>query len=277
MTFIDTESYSLLSLCLYQNRSCNGASFHFSILWSTLPIENVFLIVAKREEKSVHSLAVYSEKLRGRDITNYEPILQEMINSHTVLNAMYRYNPTVFYISNLADGKFVYFSQESMRKLLHLNDEGMEKMKQEGIHYMMSLILPSDLPAVVEDLGKLSLDAMKGIPAHQLDKIRFSINYRSSRNDGSVCKVLNQYCFIPDINDGMALFSVGSLTDITDIKSDTKITIKAEYFDELHNHAPVINTVSPRDEQGLIFSERELEIIKLLAEGLDVDSHQTFH
>jgi DNA-binding CsgD family transcriptional regulator len=227
--------------------------------------------MAKREEKSNHSLAVYSEKLRGRDITNYEPILQEMISSHTVLNAMYRYNPTVFYISNLADGKFVYFSQESMRKLFRLDDDGMEKMKQEGVHYMMSLILPSDLPAVVEDLGKLSLEAMKGIPAQQVDKIRFSINYRSSRNDGSVCKVLNQYCFIPDINDGMALFSVGSLTDITDVKSDPKITIKAEYFDELSQRASLINTVSPRDEQALIFSERELEIVKLLAEGLDVE------
>lgn len=231
--------------------------------------------MAKRNEKSIHSLAIYSEKLRGRDITNYEPILQEMISSHTVLNAMHRYNPTVFYISNLADGKFMYFSQESMRKLFRLDDDGMEKMKQQGVHYMMSLILPSDLPVVMEDLGKLSLDAMKGIPHNQLDKIRFSINYRSHRNDGSICKVLNQYCFIPDITDGLALFSVGSLTDITDIKSDPKITIKAEYFDELSQRTPLINAVSPRDEQGMIYSERELEIIKLLAEGLDVDSIAT--
>lgn len=228
--------------------------------------------MAKPPKKENFSLASYSERLQGRDIKNYEPILKEMIDSHTILSAMYRYNPTVFYIASLVEGKFVYFSQESMRKLFHLDDEGMERMRQEGVSYMMSLILPSDLPMVVEDLGRLSVEALKGIPANQVDKIRFSINYRSKRGDGTVCKVLNQYCFIPDIQDGMALFSVGSLTDITDIKSDQRITIKAEYFDELSRHAPVVRTILPHAEPGLAFSERELEVIKLLAQGLDVDS-----
>lgn len=224
-----------------------------------------------RNEPENFSLAAYSEKLRDRDISNYEPILQEMIRSHTILNAMYRYNPTVFYIVNLTNGKFVYFSAEAMRKLFHFDGEGIEKMKEGGVAFMMSLILPSDLPMVVEDLGRLSGEAMKGIPPQQIDKIRFTINYRSKRNDGSICKILNQYCFIPDINDGMALFSVGSLTDITDVKTDQKITIKAEYFDELHHLPPIIQNFVPLDEPGLLFSERELEIVKLLAQGFKVD------
>lgn len=224
-----------------------------------------------RQKPESFSLAAYSDKLRDRDISNYEPILQEMIRSHTILNAMYRYNPTVFYIINLTDGKFVYFSTEAMRKLFQFDAEGIEKMKEGGVAYMMSLILPSDIPIVVDDLGRLSGEAMKGIPSGQIDKIRFSINYRSKRNDGSICKILNQYCFIPDINDGMALFSVGSLTDITDVKTDQKIIIKAEYFDELHHLPPIIRNFAPQDEPGMLFSERELEIVKLLAQGLNVE------
>lgn len=217
------------------------------------------------------SLAQYSERLRGRDISHYEPILQEMIQSHTILQAMYHYHPSVFYICNLMEGKFVYFARESMRKLFQLDDQGVEKLEQEGIPYMMSLILPGDLPLVVEDLGRLSLEAMKGISPHQIDKIRFTINYRARRGDGNVCSILNQFCYIPDLQDGLALFSVGSLTDISDVKGDTKVTIKAEYFDELSHRNPIVQTLQPVDEGGLRFSARELEVIKLLGAGLKTE------
>lgn len=217
------------------------------------------------------SLAQYSERLRGRDISNYQPVLQEMIQSHTILQAMYRYHPSVFYICNLMEGKFVYFAREAMRKLFQLDDAGIEKMERDGIPQMMSLIVPSDLPMVVEDLGHLSVAAMKGIPPNQIDKIRFTINYRARRGDGTVCSILNQFCYIPDLQDGMALFSVGSLTDISDVKGDTKITIKAEYFDELSHRNPIIQTLLPVDEGGLQFSARELEVIKLLGAGLKTE------
>jgi len=210
----------------------------------------------------------FSEQLLGNPPDYYEGLLQNLLETHPVVKSFNGLDPMAYYIFSYVDLGIKFLTPNIFGKLFRVPElEVQKKFEEFGINYTFSIIHPSDRKILTEDCFHWAEVIAKDIPISLRDKVKYTNNYRAMRGDGTYGKYLSQFCVIPDKDSGYPLIGLGTLTDITDQKTDNKIIFKAEFYDELSGHKEFVKVFIPADNPIANLSERELEIAHLIAKG----------
>jgi hypothetical protein len=222
----------------------------------------------KTVDKIPSNLFEFSGKLLDNPPVYYEELLNNLLETHPVVRSFYSPSPIAYYIFSYVDLGIKFLTPNIYGKLFRVPEEEVQKsLKKFGMNYTFDIMHPSDRKILTEDCFRLAEEIAKEIPISWRDKVRYSNNYRAMRGDGTYGKYLSQFCVIPDRETGYPLIGLGTITDISDQKTDNKIIFKAEFYDELIGHKEFTKTFIPSDNPLSVLSERELEIA---GAGLDV-------
>jgi DNA-binding CsgD family transcriptional regulator len=207
------------------------------------------------------NLFSFSKQLLSNPPEYYEGLLKDLLETHPVVKSFNSIDPMAYYIFSYVDLGIKFLTPNIYGRLFRVSEEEVQKKFHEfGMNYTFSIIHPADRKILAEVIAK-------EIPIALRDKVRYTNNYRAMRGDGTYGKYLSQFCVIPDRETGYPLIGLGTLTDITDQKTDNKIIFKAEFYDELSGHKEFVKTFVPADNPIAQLSERELEIAQLIAQG----------
>lgn len=214
------------------------------------------------------NLFEFSSKLLDNPPDYYEGLLNNLLETHPVVRSFYSLSPIAYYIFSYVDLGIKFLSPNIYGKLFRVSEEEVQRsLKQYGMNYTFSIMHPADRKILTEDCFRLAEEIAKEIPIASRDKVRYSNNYRALRGDDTYGKFLSQFCVIPDREKGYPLIGLGTITDISDQKTDNKIIFKAEFYDELSGHKEFYKVFIPTDNPLAVLSERELEIAHLISQG----------
>lgn len=210
----------------------------------------------------------FSNQLLGNPPEYYEDLLKNLLETHPVVKSFNSLEPMAYYIFSYVDLGVKFLTPNIFGKLFRISEaEVQQKFSEFGMNYTFSIMHPADRKILTEDCFHWAEVIAKEIPISLRDKVRYTNNYRAMRGDGTYGKFLSQFCVIPDMNTGYPLIGLGTITDVTDLKSDNKIIFKAEFYDELSGHKEFVKVFIPSDNPISTLSERELEIAHLIAQG----------
>nr|MBI1229267.1 hypothetical protein [Cytophagales bacterium] len=222
----------------------------------------------KQEEQFPSNLFQFSKELLNRTPSYYESLLKTLLETHSVVKSLNELDPMTYYIFSYVDLGIKYLSPNIFGKLFRLPEKELrQRMEELGMKYTFSIMHPADKKILTEDCFQLAEEIAKDIPVSLRDKVKYTNNYRALRGDGTYGKFLSQFCVIPDKETGYPLIGLGTITDITDHKTDNKIIFKAEFYDELVGHKEFVKIFIPADNPLASLTERELEIAHLIANG----------
>jgi DNA-binding CsgD family transcriptional regulator len=222
----------------------------------------------KTDDKTPSNLFEFSSQLLGNPPEYYADLLKNLLETHPVVKSMNALDPMAYYIFSYVDLGIKFLSPNIFGKLFRVSEvEVQKKLGEFGMNYTFSIMHPADRKILTEDCFQLAEEIAKDIPIGLRDKVRYTNNYRALRGDGTYGKYLSQFCVIPDRETGYPLIGLGTITDITDQKTDNKIIFKAEFYDELSGHKEFSKVFIPSDNPIAVLSERELEIAHLIAKG----------
>lgn len=222
----------------------------------------------KPTDKIPSNLFHFSDQLLASPPEYYEDLLKTLLETHPVVKSLNGLDPMAYYIFSYVDLGIKFLTPNIFGKLFRVPEEEIQqKFKELGMNYTFSIIHPADRKILTEDCFHWAEVIAKDIPISLRDKVRYTNNYRAMRGDGTYGKYLSQFCVIPDRQTGYPLIGLGTITDITDQKTDNKIIFKAEFYDELSGHTEFVKVFIPADNPITNLSERELEIAHLIANG----------
>ncbi|MHB8260214.1 MAG: LuxR C-terminal-related transcriptional regulator [Bacteroidia bacterium] len=221
--------------------------------------------MAKKTSNSPTTLPVYEE---------YHTFLQEMglskhfkdykyyLKQYSFFKNMVDVLPGAVYILNFETDQYLFASQSSVSILGYTANE----MLQMGREFIVNQIHSDDRKIYGGAPFKRFIEFIKQIPADELKKCRFSVNYRFKRKDGVHIKLLQQYVVL-EVNDaGFPLLCLGLVTDITAHKSDNKMIFSISKYDKKKGFEAISTDTFP--QQAVCISKRECDIVKYMLQGL---------
>lgn len=170
-----------------------------------------------------------------------------------------------------------YILDYDLKKYIAMS-ENIEKLLGYSAQYFMKygfdsfreLTEKSDLKIIKEKVLPYNFDFLQKIPKEEHGNYIFSHNYRIHSATKHILTFYQQNTFIISPETGLPHYSIGVLADIGHLKKDTSI---------LHQIGKMVN-VENADEKEILFSttyypssdlltSREIEILKLMAEGMN--------
>lgn len=104
-------------------------------------------------------------------------------------------------------------------------------------------------------------------PRHQVKKLRFTLNYRFNHPTKGYINCLEQVMILEtDKNDNIIL-NFGIITDISEYKNDNSIIGTVSNLNKT-NEYEIIYTKNYSSSHPIIYTNRKMDIIRLLAKGL---------
>lgn len=170
--------------------------------------------------------------------------------------------PCVVYILDYRTRKYLFMSKNCIKITGYTSEEHMEK----GQEFTQNCLHPDDFKVFYDDVFTNFLAFTRTLKKQELEKTRFSVNFRSKRKDGVYIHALQQYSVLETNDDGYPILTLGSWTDISAHKSDNKVVFSISKYDN-ENGFSVISTDS-FPHAKLMITERESEVIKHLIRGL---------
>jgi DNA-binding CsgD family transcriptional regulator len=154
-----------------------------------------------------------------------------------------------------------------MRLFLILNIPS-KKLLDGGIDFVLERYHPADLRLFSEQIFPDRLKLLKEIPVDQHKDCIFSFNYRVKNDKGEYVNILQRNSFIQADENGNPLLSLGVITNVNHFKEENPVIQLVEKVDNITGDTEVIlkNTYYLHEEDK-IFSKREQEILKYLADG----------
>lgn len=223
-------------------------------------------------ERLMLSIYTYSQELQKANDIDQDRLYNEMIKSHPVLSSFLNNSPFLGYVYSFITLKYLYLSKEQISQLIGYPTEPFYTNAIEGgLNFTHEFFHPADWSIITEDCFYQVFEVVKKIPASQRDKIRFSYNWRMKRSDSTYGHFLQQFCIVSDEGDGKPILSVGAVSDITHLKNDNRIVFSADVFDPDLGFQGFKKEFWPEDAEKHILSKREIEVVRLLAEGLKLD------
>ncbi|MBK0403015.1 PAS domain-containing protein [Adhaeribacter sp. BT258] len=134
----------------------------------------------------------------------------------------------------------------------------------KGIAFVNEITHPDDLPKTWGLIKKI-WDFLLAQPASKRKQYQFNHDYRMAKVDGSYIRVLEQSSILQQDSNGNITHVMGVCSDITHLKKNETLT--ASLISTGDNSCifftPETDGINPQD----VLSKRELEIVKLIAEG----------
>ncbi len=139
-----------------------------------------------------------------------------------------------------------------------------------GIDSFLHITDKTDLPICMEKVLPYNLNFLNRIPKKEHGQYIFSHNYRINTKDDKKVMLYQQYTIIVSPKTGLPVYSVGLISDIGHLKKDSTILhqiVKHTHRENVSEKEIVYSTEYYPEFN--ILSKREVEILHLLAQGLN--------
>jgi DNA-binding CsgD family transcriptional regulator len=186
-----------------------------------------------------------------------------LFHKHYIKKDMASIGPCFIMLSDLTSMKFLEVSEGSIEVIGYTPKE----IFQAGANFTFQIVHPQDLEHCLQMI-KIAWEFVKEIP--QELKLQYTSNfyYRAIKKDGTVIKVQLQVLNIETDIGGNLTVTCNILTDISHLglSDEVKLTI----VDSINNSCFSATGHHPRLlNESRILSKREIEILKLLVQGLN--------
>jgi DNA-binding CsgD family transcriptional regulator len=171
------------------------------------------------------------------------------------------------YLLDYTTGKYLYFSHNSISAIGIRNEE----FREGGVEFTIAKYHPQDLKIFNEHIFPDRVRLMEKIPPGEHGQYVFSYNYRFFNDKGKIANVLQRNTFIKSDEKGKPLLSLGMAINIEHFKNPSTAVQLVERIDPANKNGTA-ETVLKRtyflNEEDTILSEREKELLILMAEGM---------
>ena len=166
------------------------------------------------------------------------------------------------FLVNLVTARYVHIYQ-SFADILGLE---LHDIRNRGLHAVMARMNPDDRSVLENKVWPRFYKLLKGRCVNADEKLSFHFNYRSRHPEKGDIQCLVKIHIVENDYKGKPVLVAGLLTDISEFKNDINITAKVCLSHPLKGLKTLyMNTFAAVKPHS--FTERELEIVKLLVRG----------
>ena len=190
---------------------------------------------------------------------------ERSLRAHPVLKTLLEGNPSLSFILDYRTGKYYHFSSNALQVTGHKK----ESFLVEGVGLVIEIHNKEDGRIYYNSIFEKRLKFMQSLNPKERSFYSYQHNFRLLSKDKKQKTLLQEYQVLKADAKGNPLVIMGFCTDISHIKTDTRIT--DAIILRKPGEIPVlveVNYYYPRAEEGLL-SNKELEILKWILEGLN--------
>lgn len=189
---------------------------------------------------------------------------EEPVNiDFTELNKLHLNSPTIVFIFNHKTMSYDFFS-ENIKEIMGYENED---FKNGGLEFAMSLVHPDHAKIynrhVLPIMFKYYMTyAFKG----KNKDLRFSYTFKIKKKNGEYMWALHHMNAIKTNRLGFPVHTLLNMVDVTSIKTDDKINLTVSLKEDDEHFKPIYSRIFST-QNSFSFSDRELEILELIAQG----------
>lgn len=207
----------------------------------------------------------YEELLAIWQSQEYEPLQVDYwyyMKFNPVLSTFLEHSPCVSWIFDLRSLRFDFVSKNTKEVLGY----EAELFKEKGLGFCNQIKHPEDLCRTWK-LLKQVWDYIIKVPITEREYYKFNYDYRILKPNGEEARILEQSAVLQQDSKGNVTHILGICNDITSWKkSDNQVASITSSLNDTEIHLTPDNTHN--HSTPTILSKRELEIVRLLAQGL---------
>ena len=212
---------------------------------------------------------LFIKYLQGLEALKAEPEhsfdFEKSLRAHPVLKSLVESSPSLSFILDYRTGKYYHFSSNA----LQVSGQKKESFLTEGIALAIDIHNKEDGRIYYNSIFEKRLKFMQSLKPDDHSFYFYQHNFRLISKDKKQKTLLQEYQVVKADAKGNPLVIMGFCTDISHIKTDTRITDAVILRKPGEMPVPVeITYYYPRAEEGLL-TNKELEILKWILEGLN--------
>lgn len=187
--------------------------------------------------------------------------IKPYIEKLTALNTLNVFLPCGIFVLDYSIRNYLYLSKNAET----ITGYPLEELYRYGQDLQINNTHPEDLKIFTSDVFTIFLLHTKTIEKSELEKTRFSVNFRYKRKDGVLIHVLQQYVVLETDKNGNPLITMGIWADMTSHKNDNKVVFSISKYHENTGYSVISTETFPNNK--IIISERENDVLKYLMQG----------
>lgn len=209
-----------------------------------------------KSELIAQAQAIHISLSRNRKIKNFEG----EVDLATYLLNTFHVGPFFFFIYYLPD-QIIEYTSEGVRDVLNLEPSDF------GLQYIMDNLHPEDAPHFLR-FEKVLIPFLAKLPPEKLTKYKVRYDYRMKDTGGKYKRILHQLITLQNDKDGSVIRTFGVFTDITHLKTDTKMELNLigmngePSFHNIQDDCSYTSYESP-------LTEREMQVLACMGDGLN--------
>ncbi|MCA0382102.1 MAG: LuxR C-terminal-related transcriptional regulator [Bacteroidetes bacterium] len=197
-----------------------------------------------------------------------EPLdTQELIDRLGFQNLSQQSQAPVLYIADYSKNKYLYIDPSAELILGFKNSW----LADSGPSFFVSLMHPDDFHILSKKITPVNLQFLKTFVKKEYGLYSFTINFRLKSSNGTYRKFIQRHSYPVVDKSGIPIIVAGFIIDVTHFKKDNSIIHTIEKIaSPTMQAAPELiykNVYFPSSTKSA-FSERELEVLMLILEGL---------
>jgi DNA-binding CsgD family transcriptional regulator len=179
---------------------------------------------------------------------------------HKKLLNIFHVGEFYYYVFNCSSAVMEFVSEQAKEVL------GIEREDELTIEYLLSIIHPEDFPYFI-DFEKKVTEFFNQLPPDKVLKYKVTYDYRVKRKRGDYIRLFQQVVTIQSEENGAVIRVLGVHTDITHIKKENGSTLSFIGLEGEPSYHDVSIGHTALDLKQDVFTKREKEILKKIAEG----------
>ncbi|MXV49661.1 hypothetical protein GS399_01655 [Pedobacter sp. HMF7647] len=201
----------------------------------------------------------FSSKRKSVQIPETNDLVRDF-NHHALLNNLY---PSAIYLIDYTDNTYSSLDTNNNSFLGYST----RFLINAGPSFFYSLWNPEDFKIYNGQIFPEQMEFLKDNVRDDCSEFTFTTNYRIKNKDGSWSSVIQRACYLCGADDCIPVASLGSLTDITHFKNDSKIIHIIERMSDQHVIVLKNKSYFPHEYYSTL-SKREVDVLKLVCNGL---------
>lgn len=184
-------------------------------------------------------------------LNNPEYYLSKYADFKDLANAM----PCAIYLLDYTTQQYIFVSESSKHITGYTSQEHMQMGQFE---FYTRCMHKDDAKTYTSKVFIQFIESAREISNDELKNCRFSLNYRLTRKDGVVIKILQQSVVLETNDLGYPLISLGIITDITAHKSDDKMVLSVSSYNPITGFKTLSSNSFSSSEDSLTLREKEI-------------------
>lgn len=187
--------------------------------------------------------------------------IKPYIKKLTAINTLNDFLPCGIFVLDYSIRNYLYLSKNAET----ITGYSLAELYLHGQELQISNIHLEDFKIFTSDVFTNFILHTKTIEKSELEKTRFSVNFRYKRKDGVFIHVLQQYVVLETDKNGNPLITMGIWADMTSHKNDNKVVFSISKYDEKTGYSIISTDTFPNNK--IIISERENDVLKYMMQG----------